>query len=200
MKKIKLTKNELKTQKDHLKRYHRYLPTLYIKKKLLQAEMLKIEHALHVAQARLDSLYQEISTWSGLLLSDERWKKLLSIQKVICQSGNIAGVDIPIMDHIEFQEEPYDLANTPLWFDSVLPYMQRQYEEMVSIAVFREQRKRLRQELRITSQRVNLFEKVKIPEAEETIRKITVYLGDLQTVSFSWGRIAKKKLNRQNRA
>ena len=52
----------------------------------------------------------------------------------------------------------------------------------------------LGKELRTTSQRVNLFEKVKIPEAKENIRIIGVYLGDQQTAAVVRGKISKKKL------
>ena len=43
MAKIKLTKNELKVQKDALKMYQRYLPTLILKKQQLQSEIRAIE-------------------------------------------------------------------------------------------------------------------------------------------------------------
>ena len=52
----------------------------------------------------------------------------------------------------------------------------------------------LEKELRTTSQRVNLFAKVKIPEAKENIRVIQVYLGDQQTAAVVRGKISKKKL------
>ena len=52
----------------------------------------------------------------------------------------------------------------------------------------------LEKELRSTSQRVNLFEKVKIPEAKENIRIIGVFLGDQQTAAVVRGKISKKKL------
>ena len=42
MARIKLTKNELKTQKDNLKRFNRYLPTLVLKKQQLQMEIQKV--------------------------------------------------------------------------------------------------------------------------------------------------------------
>ena len=46
MAKIKFTKNELKKQKDALKRFLRYLPTLMLKKQQLQMEIRKIEAQL----------------------------------------------------------------------------------------------------------------------------------------------------------
>ena len=50
MAKIKLTKNELKTQRDALKRFQRYLPTLQLKKQQLQMEMRKLDQAIHEKQ------------------------------------------------------------------------------------------------------------------------------------------------------
>ncbi|HDN58588.1 MAG TPA: V-type ATP synthase subunit D, partial [Candidatus Marinimicrobia bacterium] len=55
----------------------------------------------------------------------------------------------------------------------------------------------LREELRVTVQRINLFEKVKIPETRENIRKIQIFLGDLQTAEVVRGKIAKAKLEKR---
>jgi V/A-type H+-transporting ATPase subunit D len=49
-------------------------------------------------------------------------------------------------------------------------------------------------ELRTTTQRVNLFEKVKIPETIAEIKKIGIYLGDQQTAQVVRGKISKKKV------
>jgi len=56
----------------------------------------------------------------------------------------------------------------------------------------------LSQELRITTQRVNLFEKVKIPEAKEAIRLIKIHLGDQMTNAVGRSKIAKKKIEESN--
>ena len=58
----------------------------------------------------------------------------------------------------------------------------------------------VREELRVTTQRVNLFEKVKIPQTNENIRKIRIYLGDLQTASVVRGKIAKAKIQKKAEA
>jgi V/A-type H+-transporting ATPase subunit D len=52
----------------------------------------------------------------------------------------------------------------------------------------------LKHELRITTQRVNLFEKVKIPEAKEAIHLIKIYIGDQMTNSVGRSKIAKNKI------
>jgi V/A-type H+-transporting ATPase subunit D len=59
-----------------------------------------------------------------------------------------------------------------------------------------EQQRRLERELRTTTQRVNLFEKVKIPETKANIKKIRVYLGDQQTAAVVRGKIAKRGMER----
>ena len=56
----------------------------------------------------------------------------------------------------------------------------------------------LKQELRVTTQRVNLFEKVKIPECLENIRRIRIYLGDQQANAVGISKVAKKKIEAVN--
>ena len=58
MAKIKLTKNELKVQKDALKMYQRYLPTLTLKKQQLQAEIRTIEAKANTVRQEKEALEQ----------------------------------------------------------------------------------------------------------------------------------------------
>ena len=55
----------------------------------------------------------------------------------------------------------------------------------------------MKEHIRITNQIVNLFEKIKIPQAKENIRVIQIYLGELQTAEVVRGKIAKGKLERK---
>ena len=57
-----------------------------------------------------------------------------------------------------------------------------------------EQRRLIAAELQQTSQRVNLFEKVKIPQCKEAIRVIKIALGDEQTAAVTRGKIAKSRV------
>ncbi len=63
-------------------------------------------------------------------------------------------------------------------------------------AVLQEQYRRISRELRVTTQRVNLFEKVKIPECKENIRVIQIYLSDQQTAAVGRSKIAKRKMEK----
>ncbi len=70
MRKIKLTKTELKTQKNSLKRYKRYLPILNIKKQQLQREMEGVRIELERTVSEFNRLREEIIPWVCLLGED----------------------------------------------------------------------------------------------------------------------------------
>jgi len=196
--KIKLTKNELKRQKDSLKRFLRYLPTLMLKKQQLQMEIRKVEAQEAELKRNREANYDEIRRWIAVFGEDVRFQELLTVKSLDTEVGNIAGVDIPVFQNIEFEEPPYDLFALPLWVDEAIENIKNLSNLDAKINVLEKQAELLGEELRITSQRVNLFEKVKIPETRENIRMIQISLGDEQTAAVVRGKIAKKKLVKVN--
>jgi V/A-type H+-transporting ATPase subunit D len=197
MAKIKLTKNELKKQKDSLKMFQRYLPTLVLKKQQLQAEIrtteLRIKELLDEKQ-RIDETFKAwIAVYGekGFFTPD-----ILRISSLRTSVGNIAGVTIPVFHGADFDITPYDLVRTPLWLDAAVERMKQVLLLDLEAQTLEEQRKRLEHELRVTTQRVNLFEKIKIPETTGNIKKIQVYLGDQQTAAVVRGKIAKRGMQR----
>ncbi len=191
---VKLTKNELKKQKDALKRFERYLPTLMLKKQQLQMVIRQAEAAEREKQRQRDEIYKELQEWIAVFGEEIDLENLVKVGKLQTDTGNIAGVDIPQFLGIEFETMPYDLFQMPLWVDSGCEILKRLIAADAEVAVLKEQVRRLEQELRITTQRVNLFEKVKIPETRGNIRKIRIYLGDEQTAAVVRGKIAKNNI------
>ncbi len=194
MAKIKLTKNELKKQKDDLKRFNRYLPTLILKKQQLQMEIQKVEHAHHEKENELNRLRESISHWVDLFGEDIRVEEYVKMSSLAIEQGNVAGIDIPLFKSVEFEDVKYDLFTTPLWVDRAVIELKKIYELIAEMKVLEEQIALLKEELRVTSQRVNLFEKVKIPEAKHNIRVIQIFLGDQQTAAVVRGKISKNKI------
>ena len=195
MAKIKLTKNELKVQKDSLKMFKRYLPTLMLKKQQLQTEIRTIDaKAKEVRQARVE-LEKEFDAWIAVFGEQEDFTKdMVTVKNIKKGTGNIAGVTIPIYEGADFSRGDYDLYETPLWVDMAADRMEKALSLDLEAEVLDEQVRLLSQELRTTTQRVNLFVKVKIPEAKANIKKISVYLGDEQTAAVVRSKISKKKL------
>ncbi|MBF0320024.1 MAG: V-type ATP synthase subunit D [Nitrospirae bacterium] len=190
-----LTKNELKKQKDNLKRYNRYLPTLYIKKHQLQKEIERINRSINALSDAVEKELLDMAPWIELLGEDIGLQGLISIKEIRIAHDNIAGVDIPVFSEAMLDIKDYPLDKTyPLWVDSALDAIARMLALRAEIYVLEEQKRCLSEELRATSQRVNLFEKVKIPESLKKIKTITIYLGDQQTAAVGWAIMAKKRL------
>ncbi|MDR3146378.1 MAG: V-type ATP synthase subunit D [Treponema sp.] len=201
MAKIKLTKNELKKQKDALKMYRRYLPTLMLKKQQLQAEIRVTENRAQELRKQKEGLDEAVKAWIGVYGEKEVFVTgLVRISLLKIARGNIAGVSIPLFRGAEFETRPYDLARTPLWLDAAVDRMKQALLLDLEIQTLEEQRKRLDHELRVTTQRVNLFEKIKIPETRGNIKKIQVYLGDQQTSAVVRGKIAKRGMEADQRS
>ncbi len=197
---VKLTKNEQKLQKDSLKQFQRYLPTLQLKKQQLQMVIRQIETEVAEMRKKQKQLVEAMQVWIAVFHENTVFpdvldlENLIKIDRVERSVGNIAGVSIPIFKELSFQPITYDLDDYPLWVDQALQSLRDVSRFDALIATLEQQVKLLNRELRTTSQRVNLFEKVKIPEAKENIRKIAIYLGDQQTAAVVRGKIAKKKL------
>lgn len=197
---IKLTKNEQKVQKDNLKQFQRYLPTLQLKKQQLQSVIMKVKAELAEKEAERLQMIGDLDDWvdvfaeNGLFDDAKKLDRLAEPDTVICKNENIAGVTIPTFQELTFKDIAYDVDDYPLWVDTAIVKL-REIARLDALAsTLRKQVELLEKELRSTSQRVNLFEKVKIPEAKENIRVIGVYLGDQQTAAVVRGKISKKKL------
>ena len=197
---VKLTKNEQKKQKDQLKQYQRYLPTLLLKKQQLQMVIRQIEAELASYKAKQEALITGVQDWisvfgeNGSFAPAMQLDKLVKTDRVIRGEGNIAGVAIPVFKSLTFREIDYNVEDYPLWVDKAVVLLKESARLSALMKTLETQIELLGKELRTTSQRVNLFEKVKIPEAKENIRRIGIYLGDQQTFAVVRGKISKRKL------
>ena len=197
MAKIRLTKNELKKQKEDLKRYRRYLPMLQLKKKQLQLEIIKVHQAIQNSSCEVNNLRNSVLKWVDVFAEDVAIEELCKLEKINTEKGNVAGIDLPVFLNVEFNQKPYNLLITPLWVDKAVAAEKETLTLKAKLLIYHKQIDVLKEESRIVTQRVNLFEKVKIPEARETIRVIQIHLGELQTAEVVRGKIAKAKIERR---
>jgi V/A-type H+-transporting ATPase subunit D len=201
MAKIKYTKNELKAQRDALTRFRRYLPTLMLKKQQLQMELRGLEAQIAEKRGEEEKARTDLASWVKLFSEGPAGRSAepfdfapyIQVKEIVRSFGNIAGVTIPIFGNISFVEEMPDLFETPAWVDRGIELLRQLIRLRVERQVIEEQHRLLSEELRTTSQRVNLFEKVKIPECRENIRVIRIFIGDQQTAAVARSKIAKGK-------
>jgi len=197
MAKIRLTKNELRKNKEELKRYERYLPMLLLKKKQLRLEISKVHHLIIEVSQQIEELRNKVIPWVDVFAEGAGIKDFFKLESIKTKQGNVAGIDLPLFEEIEFSQGPYDLMLAPLWVDEGIEALKEEMALKAKLSIHHKQLDILKEELRIAAQRVNLFEKVKIPEAKENIRVLQIYLGELRTAEVVRGKIAKTKIEKR---
>ena len=194
--KLKPTRPELKRQRDLLTRFNRYLPMLKLKQQQLQLSLGNVQRALTDAKAALDKARAAFELQRAVMAEPAGIDVdgLATPTQVRTHDVNVAGVRVPVFDEAEFDAPVYSVFATPVWVDRVLLELRAIRRDEAKVKLLREQRDILRRELTKVVQRVNLFEKVKIPEAREAIRRIRIHLGDEMAAGVGRAKMAKARL------
>lgn len=202
MAEVKLTKNELRDQQTRLAQLEKYLPTLQLKKAMLQAEVQETRQEIHRLELLLEKKQKEVNGFSSLLATKISIDPMqaVRVKSLAKRYENIAGVEVPYFEGIEFEDFTYSLFETPPWVDSAILGLRSLVEICERIKITNEQKQALEKEWREVSIRVNLFEKILIPRAIENIRTIKVFLGDQQLAAVSRAKVAKAKIESSKQA
>jgi len=194
--KYKLTRPELKRYRDALGRFEHYLPMLKLKQQQLQLRLRQVsqerestEQETGAAEARVRSYEPILAERAGIPV--RQWAVP---EKVRTSRSNIAGVEVPVFEGVKFAQHRRSLFATAPWADQALADLCELSVWKARLDVVRMQEQRLNRELSRVTQRVNLFEKIKIPEAREAIRQIQIKLGDEMAAAVGRAKIAKAKL------
>lgn len=198
---VKLTKNELRSQQVRLGQLERYLPTLQLKKAMLQSEV----NEARIEILRLEDLFHEVrltvSHSSGLL--SERvgldLRRAAEVKEIKKRYENIAGVDLPIFEDVLFAPFEYPLFSTPAWLDATVDVLRKMAMARAKVLIAEEKKAALEKELREVSIRVNLFEKKLIPRSMRNIKRIKVFLGDQELAAVGQAKVAKKKIEQRKK-
>lgn len=196
MAEIKLTKNELRSQQIKLSRLEKYLPTLQLKKAMLQSEVNEVRSEIAQLEDDFNEVRLSTSQSSSLLSQHVGFDLALSARVKLIEKRyeNIAGVDIPFFEGVQFEAFNYPLLSTPAWVDPLIAELRQLVMARAKILVAEEKKKALEKELREVSIRVNLFEKNLIPKAASHIKRIKVFLGDQELAAVGQAKVAKKKI------
>lgn len=193
---IKLTKHSLRVQESRMQQLRKYLPTLQLKKALLQIEtnecFLQLEQILQEYKTK----YTEVRKFSKLFSGSDMATFIAPLQMdtSVITTENIAGLEVPILHEMTFPPPEFPLFSTPFWWDSALQHLQSLLYLKKRYTVMLKKHAILKNELRNVSIRVNLFEKILIPKTHNTIKKIQVFLGDQQLTSIAQSKVAKAKI------
>ncbi|MBN1915018.1 MAG: V-type ATP synthase subunit D [Parachlamydiales bacterium] len=196
MAKIKLTKMALRAEQRKLQQLLMYLPTLKLKKSLLQLEVISSKATIAKLLHFLSQQEKELLAFSDLLVEkyEGDYLRYAEVSLVSKEYENIAGVEIPLFRGVVFHEKNYSFMDTPPWLDFAIERTRKFITEREKINVEEEKKRALEHELKEVSIRVNLFEKILIPRTRENIRQIVIFLGDQQLAAVSQAKVAKRKM------
>jgi V/A-type H+-transporting ATPase subunit D len=193
--KPKFNKTALKQQRDALAKYQKFLPILQLKKMQLQLVLRQLEPVVEAKRQEMRQVVEGVRGWAALL-SDPMVElpRLLEVGEVLTDRDNIAGVEVPEFRQVVFAPAEYSFFATPAWQDQAVEELRRLVCAREELKVLLVKEGLLKDELRTTTQRVNLFEKKLIPELKENIRRIKIFLGDDETAAVGRAKLAKGKL------
>jgi V/A-type H+-transporting ATPase subunit D len=106
---------------------------------------------------------------------------------------NVVGTTVPVLESLQLDVEEYSRLVMPFWVDKLIEALKQLVYAQLSVRVARQRTEVLQAALRRVTQRVNLFDKVLIPEAEENIRRIVIYLSDQERAAVVRSKIAKSR-------
>ena len=192
MPKVTLNKSELQKEMEKLQLYKRLLPSLDLKRRQLTLELNRAKDKLGKEQDALQELMQKTVEQIPMLANrEESFVGIVKLESVQVGEQNVVGVNVPVLEEVTWNVSEYSLLVEPSWVDTMVKKIREVGELRLSIHVEKERVKRLERANRRITQRINLFEKILIPEAKENIRRIRIFLGDAEMAAVVRSKIAK---------
>lgn len=194
MSRLQLNKSSLAAQSKNLTTYRRFLPSLDLKRQQLMAERNTARAELAQVKAEIDTLEEKIAHGLPMLgNSDMSLENMVSLKQAEVLSENVVGTHLPKLGRVDFDVTPYSVWEMPHWVDEVVVFLKQRLELELKKQVAQKRVTLLDKAVRTMTQRVNLFEKVLIPQTQTNIKRIKIYLSDEQMAAVVRSKIAKRK-------
>jgi len=191
---ITLSKSSLQQQRDKRQLFERFLPSLELKRQQLTAEYKKAMQVLAEAEQGADQASRSLSALLPILGSSSmKLSGLVRIRRLDIVEEDVLGLRLPALRAVEFDTADYALLATPFWVDDLVTCLKEVATYRIRLQVYRERVARMQGAVRRITQRVNLFEKVLIPNAEQNIARIQIFLSDIARAAVVNSKISKAK-------
>ena len=194
MARLQLSKSALARERKNLRTFERFLPSLDLKRQQLMAERGKAVKRVARLRAEIDGFRADIGQRIPMLAHEEvDLTDLVRVCGVDEDEENLVGTRLPRLLQVKFELQEYSLLAKPLWVDAVVDALRHMLEARVRIRIEEVRLDALEQALKTITQRVNLFDKVLIPKARANMKRIQIYLSDMETAAVVRSKIAKRK-------
>lgn len=194
MARLQLSKSALSREQRNLKTYQRFLPSLDLKRQQVMAERNKAVRRLAQSRRDIDALRKAAGDTNPMLANrDVDLTHLAKITDVSLGVENVVGTRLPTLEAVAIEVRDYPLMGKPFWVDSAAKLLCQMLELRVRAQVEERRLALLERAVKTITQRVNLFDKVLIPRARQNIKRIQIYLSDLETAAVVRSKISKRK-------
>jgi V/A-type H+/Na+-transporting ATPase subunit D len=195
---LSLNKSSLQQQRGKLGLFERFLPSLDLKRQQLTAEYKKSMQILAEAEQGAGKASRSLTGLLPILGSATmKLSGLVRIRRIDIGEEDVLGVRLPALKSVEFVTADYSLLATPFWIDDLVTCLKEVATYRIRLHVYRERAARMQSAVRHITQRVNLFDKVLIPNAKRDIARIQIFLSDVARAAVVTSKIAKGKRARQ---
>jgi V/A-type H+-transporting ATPase subunit D len=194
MARVTLNKTALKAEQDKIRLYEQYLPSLDLKRRQFLFEISKAGRERDETREAITRLESRTADWIALLGNEEiEASGLVELSSLKLGRQNLLGVELPVLEDMRITTGAYSMLARPVWVDALADALHEMVKLRIHIQVREERFRRLTEALGRITQRVNLFDKVLIPETRRNIRTIRIALGDAERSGVVRAKIAKAK-------
>ncbi len=194
MARVSLSKSSLSNQQRQLKTFKQFLPSLDLKRRQLIAERAKAKREVAEREAAIARLVEEIGHELPMAANrDVDLDRLVTVEGVEIGEQNLVGVRLPVLSSVSFQTRAYSFLSKPHWVDRAAACLRELMEQELRIGIAKRRLATLEKAVTTITQRVNLFDKVLIPRAQANIKKIRIYLSDMEREGVVRAKNAKSK-------
>lgn len=198
MARVPLSKSQLTREKEALASYRRYLPALDLKRQQLMAERNRARQEIARIEAELAQAIRDAGETIPMLADDRvDVSGLVRPGELKLGTRNVAGVRLPVVESLEIHRTPYGWLIRPHWVDALADRLEQAIRLRVDADIARQRLALLEAGVTRITQRVNLFDKVLVPQTLNNIRRINVFLGDAERSAVVGAKIAKRKREEQ---
>ncbi len=190
--KFQYNKTYLQLLNRQLKVRENALPTLIAKESALRLEVKRARDEYVELQRQIEARQ------ANLALMHRLWSEfpagLVKISKVKVATRKVAGIKTPILDSVDFSLGEYSRFASPAWLPSGIEILKELGAFEIKKRLAEQKTAILEYARKKTTQKVNLYEKVQIPEFRESILKIKRFLEDEDNLAKSSQKILKARM------
>jgi len=188
--KFNYNKTTIQQFKRQLAIRQKALPILKNKETALRLEVVKLSKELEKLDKKKQKLEARLENYRGFWAE---FPEIVSVDKIERHSKKVIGVKIPEIKTIEFKLADVSWWNLPAWIPDGIAIIKEAIRLKLERNILEEQIKTLENARKKTTQKVNLYEKVQIPEYEDAIMKIKRFLEDKENISKAAQKIVKNR-------